>query len=508
DLGQRAIDFFGFLKHSKGEWAGQVFNLEPWQQFILWCLFGWVREDGTRRYRVAYIELPRKNGKTTLSAGVGLYLFMADNEPGAEVYSAATKRDQARICHSEAVRMVKASSHLAAMIGVFRDNLHIVDTACKFEPLGADADSMDGLNIHASVVDELHAHKTRKMWDVIDTATGSRRQPMIFAITTAGSHGETICWEQHEYTLNVLDGIFEDDSHFGFVAHLDKDADWTDPKEWAKANPNYGISVKVDDLARKCEKAKRVPSYQNSFMRLHLNVWTQQESRWLMMDDWDECPAKSNSNLLRGRECYVGLDLANTIDVAAACLLFPPEEKDGVWRSLLRFWIPEQRILEKVQRDRVPYDAWVRDGWVQATEGNVIDYDFIREDLNQLADEFEFKEIGADPWNATQITTQLAGDGHTVVPVRQGYFSLSSPTKYMEGLVVSHKFDHGGNPVLRWMASNVAVMSDPAGNIKPAKDKSGEKIDGIAATVIALARALVHEGDQDSIYDSTELLVV
>lgn len=504
---REAIGFFEFLRHSKGEWAGQVFELEPWQEFILWCLFGWKRADGLRRFRFAYVEVPRKNGKTTLAAGIGLYLFCASGEQGSEVYSCATKRDQARLCHSEATRMVKASPGLSQRIGVFRDNLHVTDTASKYEPLGADADTMDGLNIHGAIVDELHAHKSRKMLDVIDTATGSRREPLIFCITTAGNQGQSVCWEQHDYTQKVLDGVFDDDSHFGFIAHLDKDSDWTDPREWAKANPNYGVSVKADDLARKCEKAKRLPANQNAFLRLHLNVWTQQESRWLSLDDWDACPSKATWNKLRGRSCYMGLDLANTVDVAAAALVFPPED-GGIWQVLVRFWIPETRILEKVQRDRVPYDAWVRDGLVTATEGNVIDYDYIRSDIAELADEFDIMEIGADPWNATQITTQLMGDGHNVVPVRQGYFSLSAPTKFLEGLVISRKIDHGGNPVLRWMASNVAVMQDPAGNIKPAKDRSGEKIDGIAATVIGLARALVHENNKGTVYDSVELLVV
>ncbi|GAH39281.1 unnamed protein product, partial [marine sediment metagenome] len=271
---QHAIDFFGFLKHSKGEWAGQPFLLEPWEQWLLWMIFGWKRADGLRRFRTAYIEVARKNGKTTWGAGLGLYLLVADGEPGAEIYSAATKREQARLSHGEAVRMVRSSRALSRMVGVVKDNLHIRATASKYEPLGADANTMDGLNVHAAIIDELHAHRNRRVVDVLETATGARRQPLICEITTAGSDQTSICYEHHEYARQILEGTIDDDSWFAYIACLDEEDDWLDEEAWKKANPNLGVSVKLDSLRRTAQKAKRLPAAQNAFRRLHLNEWT------------------------------------------------------------------------------------------------------------------------------------------------------------------------------------------------------------------------------------------
>ena len=287
--GQHVLDFFGFLKHSKGEWAGRPFVLEGWQALLLWSLFGWMQKDGLRRFRTAYIEIARKNGKSTLAAGIGLYLLDADGEPGAEVYTAATKRDQARIVHGEAIRMRDASRSLSARIQKFKDNLSVPSTASKYEPLGRDADSLDGLNVHGAIVDELHAHKNREMWDVLDTATGSRRQPLILGITTAGYDRKSVCWELHEYTEKVLSRVIEDDRHFGVVYGLDEGDAWEDEENWRKANPNLGVSKKWDDMRRKAARAKEAPAALNAFLRLELNVWTQVEKRWLDPEDWAGC---------------------------------------------------------------------------------------------------------------------------------------------------------------------------------------------------------------------------
>ncbi len=286
-----AIDFFRFLRHSKGEWAGCELALESWQRFIVGSLFGWFGADGTRRFRTAYDEVPRKNGKSTLAAGIALYLFAADGEPGPEVYSAATKRAQARIVWNEAASMVKASPFLQKRIGVYpgKGNMTITANRAMFEPLGADADTLDGLNIHGAIVDELHAHKKRGMWDVLETATGSRRQSLIFGITTAGFDRNSICWEQREYAERVLRNVIEDDTYFAYIATIDPGDDWQDEQTWAKANPNLGISVKINDLRRKALKAKEMPAAQNAFMRLHLNIWTSQYARWMSMDVWDAC---------------------------------------------------------------------------------------------------------------------------------------------------------------------------------------------------------------------------
>lgn len=506
---QKAIDFFRFLKHSKGEWAGQSFELSPWQQFILWALFGWKRADGHRRFRTAYVEIPRKNGKSTLAAGIGLYLFFADKEPGAEVYTAATKRDQARIVHSEAIRMVKASTGLSSRIRVLRDNLSIEQTASKYEPLGADADTADGLNIHGAIVDELHAHKTRALLDVLDTATGARRQPLIFVITTAGHDRNSVCWEQRRAAEQVLEGVSTDDTLFGFVATVDKGDSWKDPRTWQKANPNFGVSVKVADLQAKARKAELQPGYQNAFRRLHLNEWTEQAERWLDMDRWDECADPFDAAELEGRRCYAGLDLATKVDLCALALLFPPDDDDDLFRVLMWFWCPEEGIRRRSEKDSVPYQQWVDEGLLTPTEGEVTDYEVIREEIRGIAGRFELLELGFDPWNALHLATQLQSDGVQMVEVAQNFRNLSEPSKKLEELVMSRRLAHGGNPVLRWMAGNVAIIRDNHDNIKPSKPKSTEKIDGIAAIVNALSRYVRHDGGDvgESVYDQAGIEV-
>jgi len=500
---QHVLDFFGFLKHSKGEWAGQTVELEPWQQFYLWVLFGWMREDGTRRFRTAYQEVARKNGKTTIAAGVGLYLFDADEEPGAEVYTAATKRDQARIAHSEATRMVKASPLLRKRIRSFKDNLNILDSASKFEPVGRDADSLDGLNVHGAIIDEVHAHKNRELWDILDTATGSRRQPMMFSITTAGFDRQSLCWSLHEYLEKILSGVIEDDSFFGMIFTLDEGDNWEDESVWIKANPNLGVSKKLDDMRRKAHTAKEMPSALNSFLRLELNVWTQSETKWLPVEAWKNCAKMVDADGLRGRTCFGGLDLSSTTDISALLLVFPPEQEDEDFQLVCRFWIPQDAMRERSRRDRVPYDVWVRQGHINTTPGNVIDYDYIVAEVDELAQKYDIQEIAFDRWGATKIYQQLEDARMTMVQFGQGYVSMSPPMKELEKLVLSGKIAHGGNPVLTWMADNLVARIDPAGNIKPDKEKSTEKIDGMVALIMGLDRALRH---QPSIYDKRGIL--
>lgn len=504
DAAQHVIDFFGFLKHSKGEWAGQVVELEPWQQFYLWVLFGWKRADGTRRFRTAFQEVARKNGKTTIAAGVGLYLFDADDEPGAEVYTAATKRDQARIAHSEATRMVKASPSLRRRIRTFKDNLNILDSASKFEPLGQDADSLDGLNVHGAILDEVHAHKNREMFDVLDTATGSRRQPLLFCITTAGFDRRSLCWELHEYTEKILNGVLEDDSFFGIIYTLDEEVkdeqgnviqaadSWEDESVWAKANPNLGVSKKLDDMQRKAIRAKEMPTALNSFLRKELNVWTQSETKWLPVEAWKNCATMVDADGLRGRICFGGLDLSSTTDISALVLVFPPESEDEPYKTLCRFWIPQDAMRERSRRDRVPYDVWVRQGFMTATPGNVIDYDFIVAEVDDLAQRYDISEVAFDRWGATKIYQQLEEKRMTMIQFGQGFVSMSPPMKELEKLIRSGKLAHGGNPVLTWMADNVVARVDPAENIKPDKAKSKERIDGVVALIMGLDRAIRH----------------
>lgn len=485
--GERIIRYFRYLKHSKGEWAGQEFKLAGWQAFLLFVLFGWKRADGTRRFRTAYVEVARKNGKSSVAAGVGAYLFMADKERGAEVYSAATKRDQAKIIWGEAVRMIKASPAFKKYVTVYKTNLSVEATQSKFEPLSADDNTMDGLNVHGALIDELHAHKTRGTWDVLNTATGARRQPLIFAVTTAGSNRESICYEQHEYGEKVLEGVIEDDTFCPFMCTLDVGDDWTNPAVWVKSNPNLGISVKLASLVEQCAVARSQPAAQNTFMRLRLNCWTQNETKWIPMETWDKANLPVNEERLEGRTCYAGLDLASSIDIAAFVMMFPPDADGEPYTILPRFWIPRDNVRVRALRDRVPYEAWVRDGWIVATEGNVVDYKAIRLQIEQDYQRFAIRQLRFDRWGATQLTTELATEvGVECVAMGQGYASMSSPTKEFMKLLLEGKLAHGGHPVLRWMADNVMVTQDPAGNLKPSRDKSREKIDGIVASIMAL----------------------
>jgi phage terminase large subunit-like protein len=502
-----AIDFFSLLKHSKGEWAGQTIHLEPWQQFHLGELFGWKRDDGTRRFRTCYLEVGRKNGKSTEMAGVGLFMMLADNEPGAEIYTAATKRDQARIAHSEATRMVKSSPHLRKVIRVVRDNLNIPDTASKFEPVGRDADSLDGLNVHGALLDELHAHKTRDMYDIMETATGSRRQPLMFSITTAGFDRKSICYEVHEYTQKVLDGIIQDDSFFGIIYALDDEAEWEDERQWVKANPNLGVSVKLDDLRRKAAKAKEMPSALNAFLRLHMNQWTQAETRWINPEKWAACGQSVDEVGLQGRICYGGLDLSSTTDITALVLVFPPETAEDPYQVLCRFWIPEDSMHERSRKDRVPYDAWVRQGYITATPGNVVDYDWIFEQADEDMRRYDFREIAFDRWGAARVSQVLEEQGMEMVQFGQGFASMNPPMKELDKLILQGKLAHGGNPVLSWMAHNMVAREDPAGNLKPDKEKSTEKIDGMVALLMALDRATRH-GNAGSVYEERDVLVL
>ncbi len=508
DAAEHVLKFFSILKHSKGEWAGKPIELEPWQQFMLWCLFGWKRDDGTRRFRTAYIEVARKNGKSTIGAGVGLYLLAADGEPGADVYSAATKRDQARITHLEAIRMVRASPMLRKRIRTFRDNLNIENTASKFEPLGADADTLDGLNIHGAIVDEIHAHRTREVWDKIDTATGARRQPLMFGITTAGFDRQSLCWTLNEYSKKVLDRVIDDDTFFGLIYTLDDVDDWQDETTWIKANPNLNVSKKIDDLRRKCARAVEMPSAQNSFLRLELNVWTQSETKWMPIEHWRQCGLPLDYSGFAGRTCYAGLDLSSTLDLTAFVLVFPPAETGGMYTVLPRFWIPEANLLKRVHDDRVPYDVWLRGGFLNATPGNVVDYDFIFAQVEQDARQYKVEEVAFDRWGAARVANVLQEKGLTMVEFGQGYASMSPPMKELERLVMAHQIAHGNNPVLNWMADNVVASMDPAGNIKPDKEKSREKIDGIVALLMGLDRAMRNNGNGKSVYESRGVRVL
>ncbi len=525
DAANHAIGFFhNYLHHSKGEWAGQPFRLSPWQQFILWCLFGWLRkEDGFRRFVVAYVDMGRKNGKSTLASGIGLYLFDADGEPGAHIYTGATKYKQARIVHEEAENMVRSSSALSSRVGIVRDNLHVFATGSKFEPLGKDSKTEDGLNVHGAIIDEYHAHPDDGLVSVLRTAMGSRRQPMMLIITTAGFERMSPCYEQREYVKKVLEGVLEDDSIFGIIYTLDeeeKDADgtvikpaddWKDKRNWIKANPNLGVSVYLRDLELMCNEAIEAPSKQNAFKTKRLNIWTQTVSLWITPKSWSLNNRPVDETLLLGRPCYAGLDLSTVMDITALCLCFPPLEDELIYQLLWRFWIPEDNMLEKIKKDRVPYDLWREQGYLVATPGNVIDYDFIEAQVKHDAEQFEMKELAYDPYNASQVIVHLTAEGITAFPFRQGFLSMSPAAKDFEKRVLAGELANGCNPIMDWMINCTTVVSDPAGNIKPVKPdrmKESRRIDGVIAAIMATYRASMREKKKQSKYEKEGLVVL
>lgn len=505
---QRAVDFFAYLRHHKGEWAGRPFHLERWQENgIIRPLFGWKRQDGTRRFRTAYVSIARKNGKSPLAAGIALYLLVADREPAAEVYSAATKRDQARIVFDYASHMVKQSPDLRKYVDVYRDSLAVLRTTSKFMPLSSDDKTLDGLSAHAAVIDELHAHRTRHVWDVLETATSARRQPLIFGITTAGYDRKTICYEIHQRSVQVLEGALEDDSLFAYIASIDKEDDWRDEACWIKANPNVGVSKKIEYLRQQASKAKDTPAFQNTFRRLDLNEWTEQASRAIDMGEWHACAGRVIADELQGQGCFAGLDLSSTTDVTALDLEFPVEVKgELVYKGLSYFWLPEESVERRARRDGVPYGAWADRGLIKLTPGNIVDYDVVRADINELAQRFDIQELAYDPWNASEIAAKLESDGLKMVECRQGFKTMSEPTKRFLGLILDRRIEHGGNQVLAWMASNLAISQDPAGNMKPDKQRSTEKIDGIVAKIMALGRAIL--ASEGSAYDERGIITI
>ena len=496
--------FENFLRHSKGQFANQSFELLEWQwQGIIAPLFGWKRPDGTRRYRRGYIEVPKKNGKSTLFSGLSLYLLTADGEPGAEVYSAAVDRDQASIVYTEAANMVEASPHLSSRLNVVRSTKRIVFPAKKsfFKALSADVSAQEGLNAHAILIDELHAQKNRQLWDTLRYAGSARRQPLHLSITTAGYDKHSICWEQHSYASQVIDGTIEDSSFFGFIAAADDNDDWTTEATWKKANPSFGITMDATQFAEDCKEARESPAKENTFRRYRLNQWTEQDVRWLSMEKWDACSELAEE--LEGRTCYGGLDLSSTTDITAFVLVFPDD--DGRYDVLCWFWVPEDGARQREKKDRVPYRTWIKQGLIEATPGEVVDYDRIRQTIVELGERYNIAEIAVDRWNATQIASQLSNDGFEIVAFGQGFASMNSPTKKLEELILAKKLAHGGNPVLRWMAGNVSIEKDAADNWKPSKKRSPERIDGIVALIMAAGRAALANQPEHTWYDDHDV---
>ena len=506
---QLAIDFIENLTHSKGQWAGQKLLLAPWQKFICWCIFGWKKQDGSRRFRIAYNEVARKNGKSTFAAAIGLLLLLMDDEQGAEIYTAATKMDQAKIIHKEATRMVNASQALRDYFGVgcHVNNIHVDSTNSLFEPLGADAKTLDGLNPSAAMIDELQAHRDSSVWDIIRSAIGSRRQPLMFAITTAGFNMHSFCYEQRDYAVKVLEGIIDDDSLFAIIFTLDRDDngelldDWKDETCWEKANPNLGVSVSVEDMRGMCKEAIESPTKKNNFLVKKLDVWTTQTVTWVNLEKWNACNEVVDEKLLVGKKCFAALDLSSNTDITAKMLLFPWD--DGKYVAVPKFYIPKENAIARQRKDGVPYQKWADEGFITMTEGNVIDYKVVQADLYKDGEQYDIQLIGFDRWGFEAFRQRVVEEGieeDLLISFGQGFQSMNAPMKELEKLYLSGKLIHNNNPVLAWMASNVAASMDPADSIKPDKKKSSEKIDGIVALIMTLGLAITQPAKEESIY--------
>lgn len=499
----RVVEFFErYLRHIKGEWAGQPFVLLPWQRDeIVRPLFGWKRADGTRKYRTAYIEIPRKNGKSTLAAGIALYLLFADGEAGAEVYSVAADRDQAAIVFDGAKQMVEASRPLGRRSEVYRRSIVYPKLHSSYKVLSADVRTKHGKNAHAVIFDELHAQPNRNLFDVMTTSTGARRQPLLVATTTAGYDRESICWEQHEYADKLLRGVIEDPSYFAYIAGADQAENWQDRETWRRANPSFGVTVKEDYLAQEARRAAEMPAYQNTFRRLHLDQWTQQATRWVDIELWNKnAGPKINEKALVGRTCYGGLDLAAVSDIVAWVMVFPTEGDPDELTVLPRFWAPEARLTDTRNRYRDQYQVWARDGWLKTTPGDAIDYAFVKQQILEDARTFRLVDLNIDRlFQAHQLAMELQGEGLQVVGMGMGFLSMAAPMVEFQRLLLMGKVHHGGNPLLRWMADNLAVKQDPAGNMKPDKAQSQGKIDGIVGFLQAEERWMRHR--VGSVYD-------
>ena len=501
----RAIHFIEKLKHTKGEWAGQRFRLEPWQQFVLWNIFGWKNADGTRRFRYAYIEIARKNGKTALSAGIGLYMLFADGESRPEVYSAATVKDQAKICFSDAVEIVKATD-LKNYLTPYRNSIVYELKGGTMKPLSSDYGTHDGLNPSCGIIDEFHAHKDSGMFDVIKSAFGARRQPLMFIITTAGFDKSGVCYAYRENVIKVLRGVNEDDSLFGIIYTLDDKSEWDDPKMWIKANPNLGVSLSADYLADQVKDAKNRPEAVRNVMTKNVDLWVDAERTWILDDVWQKCIGTTDPADLKGCACWGGLDLSNVSDITAYVLLFHENDR---FQLLPHFWIPEEKMLEKIRKENINYDKWVAEGYVTVTPGNVIDYDFVKTDILRIVADYDLRTSAYDRWNSSQTIIDLQNEGMECNPFGQGYGSMSAPTKEFEKLVLTGKIEHFGNPVLRWMLASTLVKTDPAGNIKPDKEKSTQKIDGVVASIMALGEWMTAQAnDESNPYENRGLLTL
>ena len=509
---QRVVRFIEALRHTKGEFHGQPFHLLPWQEKIIRDVFGTVRDDDPtmRQYTTAYIEIPKKNGKSELGAAIALNMLINDDEWKAEVYSCASDRQQAAIVFDVAVDMVRQSPALMKRVKIIPSTRRMIyqPTGSIYQVLSSEVATKHGLNVSACIFDELHTQPTRALYDVMTQGSGdARKQPLWFLLTTAGTDRNSICWEVHQKALDILEGRKIDPRFYPVLFGLPDEADWTNEENWYRANPSLDHTITIDKVRDAFRKAQETPADENQFRQLRLNQWVKQSVRWMPMDKWDECGGVVDPYALEGRACYAGLDLSSTSDLTALVLVFPPTSEDEPYRVLPFFWLPEETLSLRVRRDHVPYDQWAKRGFIQTTEGNVVHYGFIERFICELGERYDIREIAHDRWNATMMVQTLEDDGFTMVPFGQGFKDMSPPTKELMRIVLEHKLCHGGHPVLRWNMDNAYVRTDPAGNLKLDKEKSTEKIDGVVALVMALDRAQ-RNLNGGSVYDERGLLTL
>ena len=501
----KRVRFVEALPHIKGsKFAGKKIELSDWQCFIVCCVFGWVHKvSRLRRFRSVYIEVARKNGKSTLSAPVGLSCLCIDNEPGAEVYSAATTKDQAKIVWKDAKRMVDRSADLRSAFGVKTSaySILIERQASSFLPLSRDQQgNLDGLNVHCAVIDELHGHKTRDVWDVLETATGSREQPILWAITTAGSNRTGICYEQRTYVTTILKGQHKDDTYFGIIYTIDEKDDPFDESVWVKANPNLGISVDIDDMRRKALKARKMASALNNFKTKHLDVWVNADKAWLAVDAWDKCydPA-FNVDDFEGEECIIACDLATKTDLAAKVRIFWRVVNDKLHVYVTqRFYVPEDAVEEE---RNASYSGWVEEGYLTATPGGATDFATIETDIREDCEEYDVVDAVFDPWQAAYMINNLTEDGLNAAEYRQNVRNMSTPMKELEAMIIEGRIHHDGNPVMSWCVGNIVCHEDVKENVYPRKAAKENRIDGGVALIMAIGRLLAHNGGDGDFAD-------
>ncbi len=500
---EKAIKFFSFLKHFKGEVAGKPFVLEPWQQFFIWNVFGFENADKTRRFTQVLLCVAKKNGKSALAGGIADYMLIADGENGAEIYSAATTRDQAQEIFKPAKKMLEKSV-LNRVCDIYENSVTFPETSSFIKPISSDANSFEGKNPSAGLIDEIHVHKNFELISNIKTAMVNRKNPLLAMFTTRGYNKKGPLMQIEKALINVLKGVFVQDHTFGMIFTLDEADDWEKTENWIKANPNLNVSVEQKKLEQQCSDAKNNPSMLVGFLTKNLNIWQEASAVWIKDKNWMKAQSEIDIESLKGRDCFGALDLASTSDINCFGLLFPPLTEDEQFIFLAFFFLPEETVLERVKNENVMYDVWIRDGFIFPTPGNVTDYDFIyalitgqthsgdKAEKEGLAEMFNIVSIAYDPWNSSQLVIWLTENGFEMSQFRQGYATMSPPTKELEKIVAKEQLNHGENPVLRWMCGNVALQRDPAGNIKIDKNKSNEKVDGMVTLVMTIGEFMTN----------------